>query len=134
MKHNQRHSSDADSASVWHDFVFDFYEMHNKADMDSHVPLVNKLSSKRPFKKYSEKEQGKILEGRDIKSLTREEIGPIIDDAKTLSGPRKASKKQIDKIIETCEKLSLDLDEFLRDNGIEDLENLTGGETALRVY
>ena len=54
-------------------------------------------------------------------------VEKIIDDAKTLSGPRKASKKQIDKIIETCEKLSLDLDEFLRDNGIEDLENLTGG-------
>lgn len=122
-------NSDVDSASIWHDFVFDFYEIHNKADTDSR----NNPSSKQIkllkdlLRNIGLKEQEKILEGRDIKSLTREEIKPIIDDAINLSGPRKASKKQIDTIINKCEQLDLDLDEFLKENDIEDLENLTGG-------
>ena len=127
--YNQFDLSSSDFSIIYNDGSELFYEIHNKADIDSR----NNPSSKQIkflkdlLRNMSEKEQDKILEGRDIKSLTREEIGPIIDDAKTLSGPRKASKKQIDKIIEICEKLSLDLDEFLKENGIEDLENLTGG-------
>ncbi len=122
-------NSDADSASIWHDFVFDFYEIHNRADMDSRNNPSNKQIKllKDLLKNMSVKEQEKLLEGRDIKSLTREEIKPIIDDAINLSGPRKASKKQIDTIIDKCEQFGLNLDGFLRDNGIEDLENLTGG-------
>ena len=122
-------NSDADAATIWHDFVFDFYEIHNKADIDSRnnpsskqIQLLEDLT-----KNMNEKEKEKLLKGIEIKSLTREEIKPIIDNAISLSGPRKASKKQIDTIITKCEQLGLDLDEFLRDNNIEDLENLTGG-------
>jgi hypothetical protein len=78
----------------------------------------------------SKKEQDKILGGRSIETLNRQEIKPIIDDAINLSGPRKASKRQIDLIIKKCDQLKINLDNLLKENDLEDLENLTGGSTG----
>jgi DNA topoisomerase-1 len=118
-----------DSAIVWHNFVKDFYEIHDKADIESRntpsrkqINLLNDLLSS-----MSQSEREEILKGRNVNSLTREDIKPMIDDAINLSGPRKASKKQIDMIINKCDQLGLDLEEFLIENDTDDLDNLTGG-------
>jgi hypothetical protein len=125
-------SNDDNSSEIWHEFVKDFYDIHTKADNDSkRIPSAKQVKLlKDLLSNISKKEQDKILGGRSIETLNRQEIKPIIDDAINLSGPRKASKRQIDLIIKKCDQLKINLDNLLKENDLEDLENLTGGSTG----
>lgn len=120
------------SSKVWHEFVKDFYNIHTKADDDSkNIPSIKQINLlKDLLSNISKVEQESMLRGKEINLLTRDEIKPIIDNAIKISGPRRASKKQIDLIIKKCNQLGIILDDFLNENNVDDLESLTGGSNG----
>jgi hypothetical protein len=76
----------------------------------------------------SEEEKFAIWGLGGLEALSGEEVRGIIDSlSNAVQGEIQASEKQVALIIRLVEKLSLDLDIFLHEQGIVDIDSLTGG-------
>jgi hypothetical protein len=118
------------AASTWDDFVGVFRAMHNNAlERRRRKPTPRQLQYlERMTSRMSEEEKLDVLGAGDIGALSGEQVREIIDFLNDgTRGEIPASEKQVALIIRLVDKLSIDLDSFLRERGIEDLNSLSGG-------
>ena len=119
-----------DSSQTWEEFVDSFREMHNKAlDKRRETPTIRqKEYLENLLSRLEEEEKAKFLSGKTIEDLTGSEIKLVIDRlSESDLGVSSASKKQIGYIISLVDRLDLKLSDILKDRGISDVSDLTGG-------
>jgi len=118
------------AASTWDDFVGVFRSMHNNAlERRRRKPTPRQLQYLESMtSRMSEEEKLDVLGASGIGALSGEQVRGIIDFLNDGNkGEIPASEKQVALIIKLVDKLSIDLDSFLREQGIEDLDSLSGG-------
>ncbi len=121
---------DSNAATTWEDFVGVFRSMHNNAlERRRKMPTPRQLRYlERLTSRMSEEEKFAIWGLGGLEALSGEEVRGIIDSlSNAVQGEIQASEKQVALIIRLVEKLSLDLDIFLHEQGIVDIDSLTGG-------
>jgi len=120
---------DFNAATTWEDFVGVFRSMHNNAlERRRRKPTPRQLQYLESMTSRMSKEEKAEIMGPSVGALTGEEIGVIIDSLKGMTqGDIQASEKQVALIIRLLEKLSIDLDSFLHEQGLADIDSLTGG-------
>tara|TARA_Y100001970_G_scaffold166768_1_gene204061 strand:- start:72053 stop:74335 length:2283 start_codon:yes stop_codon:yes gene_type:complete len=117
-------------ADIWHKFVEEFRIMHNNAlELRKKKPTLKQMKYLKGRLDRMEFElKQKYLKGKSYDELTGDDARSIIEglnDEKM--GPMPASDKQLKLIMKLAEKLNINLDDFLIDDGITDLDALTGG-------
>ena len=121
---------DADAATTWDDFVDVFRKMHNNAlDRRRKKPTLRQLQYLDSMtSRMTEEKKREILGMDDIGALSGDEIRGIIDSLSDQKhGVLPASEKQVALIIRLADKLAIELDAFLNEQGIIELDSLTGG-------
>ena len=121
---------DADAATTWDEFVDVFRKMHNNAlDRRRKKPTLRQLQYLDSMtSRMTEEEKREIIGIDDIGALSGDEIRGIIDSlSDQRHGVLPASEKQVALIIRLADKLAIELDSFLNEQGIIELDSLTGG-------
>ena len=121
---------DADAATTWDEFVDVFRKMHNNAlDRRRKKPTLRQLQYLDSMtSRMTEEKKREILGMDDIGALSGDEIRGIIDSLSDQKhGVLPASEKQVALIIRLADKLAIELDAFLNEQGIIELDSLTGG-------
>ena len=121
---------DADAATTWDEFVDVFRKMHNNAlDRRRKKPTLRQLQYLDSMtSRMTEEKKREILGMDDIGALSGDEIRGIIDSLSDQKhGVLPASEKQVALIIRLSDKLAIELDAFLNEQGIIELDSLTGG-------
>jgi len=121
---------DADAATTWDEFVDVFRKMHNNAlDRRRKKPTLRQLQYLDSMtSRMTEEKKREILGMDDIGALSGDEIRGIIDSLSDQKhGVLPASEKQVALIIRLADKLAIELDAFLNEHGIIELDSLTGG-------
>ena len=121
---------DADAATTWDDFVDVFRKMHNNAlERRRKKPTLRQLQYLDSMtSRMTEEEKREIIGIDDIGALSGDEIRGIIDSlSDQRHGVLPASEKQVALIIRLADKLAIELDAFLNEQGIIELDSLTGG-------
>ena len=116
--------------SHWEEFVGVFREMHNIAlDKRREKPTLRQIQYlKSIFNRMDEDEIQTYTDGKSIDDLTGEEVRNIIDGlSEDVQANIPPSKKQIETILRLVDRLKLNLGDFLKELGEEDLNELTGG-------
>jgi hypothetical protein len=76
----------------------------------------------------TEEEKHEILGVDDIGALSGDDIRRVIDSlSNQIQGGVPASEKQVALIIKLADKLAIDLDVFLKEQGVIEIDSLTGG-------
>ncbi len=127
---DQVEDGDSSGADVWHSFVGDFRNMHNSAlEERKKKPTPKQMNyMKNRFGRMDAEKKTALLEGKELADLTGDDARRIIesmngDDA----GEIPPSEKQMALIIRLSDKHGIDINSFLSQRGIEDLDSLTGG-------
>jgi DNA topoisomerase-1 len=121
---------DTSGAVVWHKFVTDFRNMHNIAlELRKEKPTVKQ----RNFiinrtARMEDDAKSELFQGKNIDELSGEDARRIIEDLNNSSdGDIPPSEKQMALIIRLADKNSVDLETLLKQLGLDDLDELTGG-------
>jgi DNA topoisomerase-1 len=120
----------ADAATTWDDFVDVFRGMHNNAlERRRKKPTLRQLQYLDSMtSRMSEEEKHEIIGVDDIGALSGDEIRRVIDSlSNQIQGGIPASEKQVALIIRLADKLAIDLDAFLKEQEIIEIDSLTGG-------
>ena len=121
---------DTSGAIVWHKFVTDFRNMHNNAlELRQQKPTVKQHNLiENRTSRMSEDSKSKLFEGKKIDQLTGEDARRIIEELNNSNeGEIPPSEKQMKYMLSLFENLNLNIDEYLREKGIDDIDSLTGG-------
>lgn len=121
---------DADAAITWDNFVVEFRKMHNNAlELRRKKPTLRQLQYLDSMtSRMTEEERREALGVDDIGTLSGDEMRGIIDSLSNQKlGSVRASEKQEALIIRLADKLAIDLDAFLNEQGIIEIDSLTGG-------
>jgi len=121
---------DNDAADTWNDFVDVFRGMHNNAlEQRRKRPTLRQLQYLDSLtSRMTEKEKSEIIGVDDIGALSGDEMRGIIDSlSDQKQGEIPASEKQVALIIRLTGKLEIDLDGYLNEQGIVEIDSLTGG-------
>ena len=121
---------DTSGAIVWHKFVTDFRNMHNNAlELRQQKPTVKQHNLiENRTSRMSEDSKSKLFEGKKIDELTGEDARRIIEELNNSNeGEIPPSEKQMKYMLSLFENLNLNIDEYLREKGIDDIDSLTGG-------
>ncbi len=135
---DQVEGGNSSGADVWHTFVGDFRAMHNSAlELRKQKPTPKQMNyMKNRLVRMEDDVRSKFLQGKDYEELTGDDARRIIEAMNGEdSGDVPPSEKQMALIIKLADKHSIDLDQFLKERELEDLDSLTGGRegTASRV-
>jgi hypothetical protein len=120
----------ADAAATWNDFVDVFRGMHNNAlERRRKKPTLRQLQYlDSMISRMTEEEKHEILGVDDIGALSGDDIRRVIDSlSNQIQGGVPASEKQVALIIKLADKLAIDLDVFLKEQGVIEIDSLTGG-------
>ena len=121
---------DTSGAIVWHQFVTDFRNMHNNAlEIRKQKPTVKQLNFiKNRISRMPEKDKSKLFSNKHIDDLTGEDARSIIEVLNNSdNGDIPPSEKQMKYMLSLFDKLNLNIDDYLREKGINDIDSLTGG-------
>ena len=121
---------DTSGAIVWHQFVTDFRNMHNNAlEIRKKKPTVKQLNFiKNRISRMPEKDKSKLFSNKHIDDLTGEDARSIIEVLNNSdNGDIPPSEKQMKYMLSLFDKLNLNIDDYLREKGINDIDSLTGG-------
>ena len=121
---------DTSGAIVWHQFVTDFRSMHEKAlEIRKQKPTVKQYNFiKNRISRMPNEEKSKLLSNKHIDDLTGEEARGIIEIlSNSDNGDIPPSEKQMKYMLSLFEKLNLNIDDYLKEKGIDDIDSLTGG-------
>ena len=121
---------DTSGAVVWHQFVTDFRNMHNNAlEIRKKKPTVKQLNFiKNRISRMPEKDKSKLFSNKHIDDLTGEDARSIIEVLNNSdNGDIPPSEKQMKYMLSLFDKLNLNIDDYLREKGINDIDSLTGG-------
>ena len=121
---------DTSGAVVWHQFVTDFRNMHNNAlEIRKQKPTVKQLNFiKNRISRMPEKDKSKLFSNKHIDDLTGEDARSIIEVLNNSdNGDIPPSEKQMKYMLSLFDKLNLNIDDYLREKGINDIDSLTGG-------
>ena len=120
-------------AIVWHQFATDFKNMHEKAlKIRKQKPTVKQLNLiKNRTSRMSVDDISALFSGKPIEDLTGEDARRIMDELiSSNDGDIPPSEKQMNYILKAIDKFYTNIDDFLREKGIEDLDSLTGGKNG----
>ncbi|MFL2971811.1 MAG: type IA DNA topoisomerase [Candidatus Thalassarchaeaceae archaeon] len=121
---------DTSGAIVWHQFVTDFRSMHEKAlEIRKQKPTVKQYNFiKNRISRMPNEEKSKLLSNKHIDDLTGEDARGIIEIlSNSDNGDIPPSEKQMKYMLSLFEKLNLNIDDYLKEKGIDDIDSLTGG-------
>jgi hypothetical protein len=121
---------DVDAATTWDEFVDVFRRMHNNAlERRRKKPTLRQLQYLDSMtSRMTVEEKREILGVDDTGGLSGDEVRRILDSLKDQKqGGIRASEKQVALIIKLTDKLTIDLDAFLNEQGIIEIDSLTGG-------
>jgi len=121
---------DTSGAIVWHQFVTDFRNMHEKAlEIRKQKPTVKQFNFiKNRISRMPKEEKSKLLSNKHIDDLTGEDARGIIEIlSNSDNGDIPPSEKQMKYMLSLFEKLNLNIDDYLKEKGIDDIDSLTGG-------
>jgi len=123
-------SGGANASAKWEEFVEVFRGMHNLAlDKRRERPTIRQTQYLESLlSRMSDDDRTKIFGDRKVSELSGSEVREIIDsmsDSEQSNLP--PSEKQTATIIRLADKLNLDADEMLKEMGISDINDLTGG-------
>ena len=121
---------DVDAATTWDEFVDVFRRMHNNAlERRRKKPTLRQLQYLDSMtSRMTVEEKREILGVDDTGGLSGDEVRRILDSLKDQKqGGIPASEKQVALIIKLTDKLTIDLDAFLNEQGIIEIDSLTGG-------
>ena len=121
----------SEAHSKWTEFEQLFRKIHLLAlEKRKEKPTVKQIEYlQRILANMSKDEASEILQDRALAQLSGEDVKKILDEiseeSKTNIAP---SEKQIALIIRVTDRLGLELDDILREMGLTDLSDLTGGK------
>ena len=120
----------ANASSKWDEFVDLFRDMHNLAlEKRRERPTIRQTQYLESIlSRLSDDENVQILGERSVAELSGTEVREIIDSlSDSVQSNLPPSEKQMATIIRLIDKLNLDTDEILKEKGISDINELTGG-------
>ena len=104
--------------------------MHNNAlELRQQKPTVKQHNLiENRTSRMSEDSKSKLFEGKKIDELTGDDARRIIEELNNSNeGEIPPSEKQMKYMLSLFENLNLNIDEYLREKGIDDIDSLTGG-------
>ena len=119
-------------SEVWNRFVEEFRSMHNRAlDRKREFPTPRQfalIESRIPHLRQERKDE--LLSGKTLDELTGDDARRIIEqlyDPQGDNGHLPPSEKQTELIVKLSDQIGLGLDATLKNAGVADLSELTGG-------
>ena len=122
-----------DPSEIWEDFVVVFSETHNMAlEKRREKPTLRQIDYlKSVTSRMNDEDRMAILGGKEPADMSGEEAKHAIELISNSEGAHMPpSEKQISLIIRLVDKLGIKLNEFLKENDISDVEELTGGRNG----
>ena len=104
--------------------------MHNNAlEIRKKKPTVKQLNFiKNRISRMPENDKSKLFSNKHIDDLTGEDARSIIEVLNNSdNGDIPPSEKQMKYMLSLFDKLNLNIDDYLREKGINDIDSLTGG-------
>tara|TARA_B100001123_G_scaffold395160_1_gene476487 strand:+ start:986 stop:3292 length:2307 start_codon:yes stop_codon:yes gene_type:complete len=123
-------SGDVVASEKWDEFVDVFRGMHNIAlEKRREKPTIRQTQYLESILgRMPDDERTEIIGGKKVSDLTGSEVREIIDGmSESMQASIPPSEKQTATIIRLLDKLNLDTDEALKEMGLSDLDDLTGG-------
>ena len=122
-----------DPSETWEEFVVVFSETHNMAlEKRREKPTLRQIDYlKSVTSRMNDEDRMVILGGKEPADMSGEEAKHAIELISNTEGASMPpSEKQISLIIRLVDKLGIKLNEFLNENDISDIEELTGGRNG----
>ena len=123
-------TGEASAPEHWSHFVNTFREMHNIAlEKRREKPTLRQIQYLQGIlNRMSEREREDLIGDSLVEELSGEKVRNIIDGlGDSIQSNIPPSEKQIATILKLVDKLNINLDQFLKERGETDINELTGG-------
>ena len=123
-------TGEASAPDHWSHFVNTFREMHNIAlEKRREKPTLRQIQYLQGIlNRMSEREREDLIGDSLVEELSGEKVRNIIDGlGDSIQSNIPPSEKQIATILKLVDKLNINLDQFLKERGETDINELTGG-------